>query len=147
MRVRGVLWMWGMASACVVLIGGCAGDTGNAGDGVDPAESGTSVHSVEPGSGATAAPGTGGSASSATDTTSLSPVPKALDGAAVEKSVRSVLTGSYGIAEVERVSCPAQPLVREGAVFDCTAFIAGEQRRVPIKIVNGDGVYEVGLPV
>ncbi len=131
MRVRGVLW-WGVLSVCAVLtLGSCAGDE------AEPAERDVIVP-AEP---------TTSSSTSAQSSTSLTPVPKALNGAAVEKSVRAVLTGSYGINDVEKVSCPLRPTVRKGATFDCMAIIEGENKRVPIEIVDDDGLYEVGLPL
>ncbi|WP_298177600.1 DUF4333 domain-containing protein [Saccharomonospora sp.] len=131
MRVRGV-WR-GFISICAVLaLGACAGGDGD----TEPAEQGTIP--VNP-------------TSIRTTSTELSesptPVTKALNGASVEKSVRVVLTGSYGISDVDKVSCPLRPTVRKGATFDCTAVIEGENKRVPIEIVDDDGLYEVGLPV
>lgn len=78
---------------------------------------------------------------------SLTPLPKALDGDVVEKAVRTVLTDSFGVSDVEGVRCPRRPAVREGATFDCTAVIDGESKRIPIEILDDDGRYEVGLPV
>ncbi len=137
MRVRGVVGLWWVAvSACATLtLTACGGDSGAPGEQDTPAV--VTTESSE-------------SLSIPTSTSppvSLTPVPKALDGDAVEEAVRAVLAGSYGIADVERVRCPQRPAVREGATFDCAAVIAGESKRIPIEIINDEGRYEVGLPV
>lgn len=137
MRVRGVGGLrWVVVAAGVTLtVTACGGDTEEPGDReVSPT---VVTESSEP---STSSPTT-------TSSLSLTPVPKALDGDAVEEAVRSVLTGSYGIADVESVRCPQQPAVIEGATFDCIAIIADESKRIPIKIVDEEGRYEVGLPV
>ncbi|OQO95155.1 hypothetical protein B1813_01795 [Saccharomonospora piscinae] len=139
MRFRGMRWGWAVVvSGAAVTLGACAGD----GDGDDADDAGGRATETSR-SVVTSEPVTSPSA----DHTSLTPVPKALDQAAVEKSVRSVLRGSYGIADVESVSCPAAEPVRVGNTFDCTARIGGEPARVPIEILDEDGRYEVGLPV
>ncbi len=137
MRVRGVVGLWWVTvSLCATLVlTACGGDGGARGE--QDASAAVTSESSEPLSISTAP----------SSSVSLTPVPKALDGDAVEEAVRAVLAGSYGIADVESVRCPRRPAVREGATFDCTAVIAGESKRIPIEILDDEGRYEVGLPV
>nr|WP_232283678.1 DUF4333 domain-containing protein [Saccharomonospora cyanea] len=135
--MRGVVGLWWVTvSVCAALaLTACGGDGGARGG--EDAPAAVTTESSEPLSIST----------SPSSSLSLTPVPKALDGDAVEEAVRAVLAGSYGIADVERVRCPRRPAVREGATFDCTAVIAGESQRIPIEILDDEGRYEVGLPV
>jgi Domain of unknown function (DUF4333) len=70
---------------------------------------------------------------------------KVFDSASVQQGVTQVLNG-YGIGSVSAVSCPTDVKVVAGQQFQCTATIDGEQKTVPVRIVDGEGGYEVGLP-
>ncbi|WP_197318958.1 DUF4333 domain-containing protein [Saccharomonospora sp. NB11] len=137
MRVRGAGRTWSVAvSVCAALVLTACGDDADPGESVTsenvPSSSATTSDAVE---------------SSPESPTPPAPVPKALDGNAVQRSVASVLTGSYGIKDVESVRCPRRPEVRPGLTFDCTAVIGGDSKRVPIEILDEEGRYEVGLPL
>ncbi|MEV5650819.1 DUF4333 domain-containing protein [Nocardia sp. NPDC052254] len=69
-----------------------------------------------------------------------------LDNKAVQDGVQKVLKDSYGIDDVESVSCPSGEKVETGATFDCTLKVGGEQKKVTVKITKDDGTYEVGRP-
>jgi hypothetical protein len=70
---------------------------------------------------------------------------KVFDPTSVQQGVTQVLNG-YGIGSVSAVSCPADVKVVAGQQFQCTATIDGEQKTVPVRIVDDEGGYEVGLP-
>ncbi|MET7771050.1 DUF4333 domain-containing protein [Nocardia sp. NPDC005366] len=69
-----------------------------------------------------------------------------LDQAAVQEGVKKVLTDSYGIQDVDGVSCPSGQEVKVDATFECTLQVSGEQKKVNVKITNENGTYEVGRP-
>lgn len=69
-----------------------------------------------------------------------------LDNKAVQDGVQKVLKDSYGIDDVENVSCPSGQKVEVGGTFDCTLKVGGEQKKVTVKITKDDGTYEVGRP-
>ncbi|MFJ1455866.1 DUF4333 domain-containing protein [Nocardia sp. N2S4-5] len=69
-----------------------------------------------------------------------------LDNKAVQDGVQKVLKDSYGIDDVQNVSCPSGQKVEVGKSFDCTLKVGGEQKKVTVKITKDDGTYEVGRP-
>ncbi|MQY17246.1 DUF4333 domain-containing protein [Nocardia macrotermitis] len=69
-----------------------------------------------------------------------------LDSSAVQSGVQKVLKDSYGIDDVQNVSCPAGQEVKVGKTFTCSMKVGGEQKSVTIKITKSDGTYEVGRP-
>ncbi|MGW4242891.1 DUF4333 domain-containing protein, partial [Nocardia sp. NPDC004722] len=69
-----------------------------------------------------------------------------LDNSAVQSGVQKVLKDSYGIDDVQNVSCPSGQKVQVDKTFDCTLKVGGENKKVTIKITKDDGTYEVGRP-
>ncbi|UFS98703.1 DUF4333 domain-containing protein [Nocardia huaxiensis] len=69
-----------------------------------------------------------------------------LDNKAVQTGVQKVLKDSYGIEDVQDVSCPSGQKVEVDKTFDCTLKVGGEAKKVTIKITKDDGTYEVGRP-
>ncbi|MFI1917792.1 DUF4333 domain-containing protein [Nocardia sp. NPDC020380] len=69
-----------------------------------------------------------------------------LDNSAVQNGVTKVLKDSYGIDDVQNVSCPSGQKVEVDHTFDCTLKVGGEAKKVTIKITKDDGTYEVGRP-
>ncbi|MGV9664073.1 DUF4333 domain-containing protein [Nocardia niigatensis] len=69
-----------------------------------------------------------------------------LDNKAVESGVQKVLKDSYGIDDVQNVSCPSGQKVEVDKTFDCSLKVGGENKKVTIKITKDDGTYEVGRP-
>lgn len=69
-----------------------------------------------------------------------------LDNSAVQTGVQKVLKDSYGIDDVQDVSCPSGQEVKVNNSFDCTLKVGGEQKKVTIKVTKSDGTYEVGRP-
>lgn len=71
---------------------------------------------------------------------------KVFDTTKVEEGVKGILTSSYQIQDVASVECPAEQKVEAGTTFECTATIAGAQKKVQIKVTSDEGAYEVGKP-
>ncbi|MBB5917047.1 hypothetical protein BJY24_005959 [Nocardia transvalensis] len=69
-----------------------------------------------------------------------------LDNKAVQDGIQKVLKDSYGIDDVQEVTCPSGQKVDVGKTFDCTLKVGGEQKKVTVKITKDDGTYEVGRP-
>ncbi|PRW63457.1 DUF4333 domain-containing protein [Actinopolyspora mortivallis] len=71
---------------------------------------------------------------------------RVLDNQAVEEGVQRILTEEYSF-RVRSVSCPSGQPVEPRSRFDCTATMkVGEQRRVPVVIVDDTGRYRVRSP-
>ncbi|GAA1986062.1 DUF4333 domain-containing protein [Amycolatopsis minnesotensis] len=86
------------------------------------------------------------STASAAPSTSLTPVPRVFDQAAMQDAVKNVLTQAYRVADVQSVSCPASQEVRPGSKFDCTVKTGDKERKVGITVKDADGHYEVSQP-
>ncbi|MFC9999800.1 DUF4333 domain-containing protein [Nocardia sp. NPDC127526] len=69
-----------------------------------------------------------------------------LDNKAVATGVQKVLKDSYGIEDVQDVSCPSGQKVEVDKTFECSLKVGGESKKVTIKITKDDGTYEVGRP-
>lgn len=69
-----------------------------------------------------------------------------LDNSAVATGVQKVLKDSYGIDDVQDVSCPSGQKVEVDKTFDCSLKVGGEAKKVTIKVTKSDGTYEVGRP-
>ncbi|UGT44326.1 DUF4333 domain-containing protein [Nocardia yamanashiensis] len=69
-----------------------------------------------------------------------------LDNKAVATGVQKVLKDSYGIEDVQDVSCPSGQKVKVDATFECQLKVGGESKKVTIKVTKDDGTYEVGRP-
>ncbi|MGV9415583.1 DUF4333 domain-containing protein [Nocardia sp. NPDC003693] len=69
-----------------------------------------------------------------------------LDNSAVQTGVTKVLKDSYGIEDVQDVSCPSGKKVEVDKTFECSVKVGGEAKKVTIKITKDDGTYEVGRP-
>ena len=73
-------------------------------------------------------------------------VTRVLDAAAVQTGVAKILTDNYGVDGVADVHCPSGVRVTPGTTFTCDAAIDGDPVKVPIRITDGKGGYEVGRP-
>jgi hypothetical protein len=71
---------------------------------------------------------------------------KTLDSAAAEAGVAKVLTQSYGVTEVDDVSCPDGQKVESGNSFACTVTVDGQHRSVTLTFTDDQGTYEVSRP-
>ncbi|HVW43278.1 MAG TPA: DUF4333 domain-containing protein [Amycolatopsis sp.] len=77
---------------------------------------------------------------------SLSPVPRIFDEAALEAGVRRVLVQSYGLTDVGTVHCPTGQSVQTGVSFDCEVQTGRVTRHVTLTVRGPDGTYEVSQP-
>jgi Domain of unknown function (DUF4333) len=73
-------------------------------------------------------------------------VTRVLDAAAVQTGVAKILTDDYAVDGVADVHCPEGVRVTAGATFTCDATIDGDPVKVPVRITDGKGGYEVGRP-
>ncbi|MEU5692173.1 DUF4333 domain-containing protein [Actinosynnema sp. NPDC020468] len=71
---------------------------------------------------------------------------KVFDNAEVQKGVVRILTDDYKISDVESATCPADREVKPNTTFECTAKVAGKDKKVKITVKTADGEYEVGQP-
>ncbi|WP_370948979.1 DUF4333 domain-containing protein [Amycolatopsis sp. cg5] len=71
---------------------------------------------------------------------------KVFDNNAMQSDVQKILTGTYKLEGVTKVTCPAEQEVKDGASFSCTATINGKDQQIPITVQGKDGNYQVGIP-
>ncbi|MPY77970.1 MAG: DUF4333 domain-containing protein [Actinophytocola sp.] len=74
---------------------------------------------------------------------------KVFDAAAVEQGVEKILTDEGVEFEQGSASCPTDQPVRQNHTFTCTVTIDGEQKDVPIKVVDAEASppkYQVETP-
>lgn len=66
-----------------------------------------------------------------------------------ENGVQKILVDDYKMENIEKVDCPADQEVKQGATFTCTVTQGGEEGgelSVSITVTNDDGEYQVALP-
>lgn len=73
-------------------------------------------------------------------------VTRVFDTAAVQNGVAKILADDYGAEGVVDVRCPENVGVTAGATLTCDATIDGDPVKVPVRVTNGAGRYEVGRP-
>jgi hypothetical protein len=73
-------------------------------------------------------------------------VTRVFDASAVQTGVAKILTDSYAVDGVADVHCPEGVQVTPGATFTCDATIDGDPVKVPVRVTDGKGGYEVGRP-
>jgi Domain of unknown function (DUF4333) len=73
-------------------------------------------------------------------------VTRVFDPAAVQTGVAKILTDDYGAEGVADVRCPGGVGVTAGATFTCDATIDGDPVKIPVRVTDGSGRYEVGRP-
>lgn len=69
-----------------------------------------------------------------------------LDRDSVQNGVQSVLRDDFGESDVRNVSCPDDRPVRTGTTFECTATVAGQAKKVTVRVLNEQAQFEVGAP-
>jgi hypothetical protein len=73
-------------------------------------------------------------------------VTRVFDATAVQTGVAKILTDDYGAEGVADVRCPANVGVTAGATFTCDATIDSDPVKIPVRVTDGNGRYEVGRP-
>jgi Domain of unknown function (DUF4333) len=73
-------------------------------------------------------------------------VTRVFDASAVQTGVAKILTDNYAVDGVADVHCPEGVQVTPGATFTCDATIDGDPVKVPVRVTDGKGGYEVGRP-
>ncbi|SFJ12768.1 DUF4333 domain-containing protein [Amycolatopsis sacchari] len=69
-----------------------------------------------------------------------------LDRQSVQDGVARVLRDDFGERDVANVSCPEDQPVRTGTTFDCSATVAGQPKKITVRVLNDEAQYEVGAP-
>lgn len=69
-----------------------------------------------------------------------------LDQQSVQDGVQKVLREDFGEGDVKGVSCPKDQPVKTGTTFDCTVTVAGQPKKVTVRVLNDQAQYEVGAP-
>ncbi|WP_312871746.1 DUF4333 domain-containing protein [Amycolatopsis acididurans] len=69
-----------------------------------------------------------------------------LDQQAVQGSVQKVLREDFGEGDLRDVSCPADQPAKTGTTFDCSVTVAGQPKKVTVRVLNEDAQFEVGAP-
>jgi hypothetical protein len=73
-------------------------------------------------------------------------VTRVLDASAVQAGVAKILADSYHTDGVGDVHCPDGVQVTPGATFTCEATIDGDPVKIPVRVIDGRGGYQVGRP-
>jgi len=122
----------GLGCLGVALLAGCGSDAGSP---VVPETTQTVTYTQS-------SPGRPGE--SAASPTSTGPRAKIFDQAAVQDSVKRILTTDYKVEGITTVTCPAKQEVKEGSTFDCAVALADVVKKVTITVTSDEGDYEVG---
>ncbi|HWD05544.1 MAG TPA: DUF4333 domain-containing protein [Amycolatopsis sp.] len=69
-----------------------------------------------------------------------------LDQKSLEDGVARVLADNYGEPGATNVSCPAGESTVNGTTFDCTLRLAGQAKKVTVRVLNDKPEYSVGAP-
>jgi hypothetical protein len=69
-----------------------------------------------------------------------------LDRKSVEDGVQKVLHEDYGEGDIRNVNCPAGQAVKTGTTFECTVTVAGQPKKVSVRVLNDQAQFEVGAP-
>lgn len=69
-----------------------------------------------------------------------------LDQRSTQEGVTKVLTDSYGEHDIKDTQCPAGEEITAGKTFDCTVVLAGQAKKVTIRILNDTPEFVVGAP-
>jgi Domain of unknown function (DUF4333) len=73
-------------------------------------------------------------------------VTRVFDASAVQTGIAKILTDNYAVDGVADVHCPEGVQVTPGATFTCDATVDGDPVKVPVRVTDGKGGYEVGRP-
>lgn len=60
--------------------------------------------------------------------------------------IAQILAEQYQLSDVGEVDCPPSVNLAEGATFECTVMIAGEERTVEVDVLGADGQIQVSEP-
>lgn len=116
---------------CLALLAGC----GSSGGGTPPETQTVTVTTPDIDS---------ASAAASEPPTSATPQAKVFDEAAVQDTVKRILTDDYKVAGVKDVTCPAKQEVRDASTFDCAVSVGDAVKKVTITVTGTDGAYRVG---
>lgn len=69
-----------------------------------------------------------------------------LDRKSVEDGVQKVLREDFGEGDLRDASCPANRPIKTGTTFECTVTVAGQPKKVTVRVLNEQAQFEVGAP-
>ncbi|WP_158881229.1 DUF4333 domain-containing protein [Amycolatopsis anabasis] len=69
-----------------------------------------------------------------------------LDQGSLQDGVLKVLRESYGEGDVKDARCPDDQATKTGTTFECSVTVAGQQKKVAIRVLNDKPEFEVGAP-
>jgi len=69
-----------------------------------------------------------------------------LDERAVGDGVQKVLREDFGEGDLRDISCPADRPAKTGTTFECSVTVAGQPKKITVRVLNEDAQYEVGAP-
>jgi hypothetical protein len=69
-----------------------------------------------------------------------------LDQDSLQNGVITVLHDNFGEHDVSNAKCPDDQPARNGTTFECTVEISGQEKTVPIRVLNEKPEFEVGAP-
>ncbi|MGC7095915.1 DUF4333 domain-containing protein [Amycolatopsis lurida] len=69
-----------------------------------------------------------------------------LDPSSVQSGITTVLKDSYGEQDVQNAKCPDSQEIKTGHTFDCDVNVAGQPKKVTIRVLNDKPEFEVGAP-
>ncbi|TVT16470.1 DUF4333 domain-containing protein, partial [Amycolatopsis rhizosphaerae] len=69
-----------------------------------------------------------------------------LDQKSVQDGVQTVLHEAFGESDVRDVHCPEGQPAKTGTTFECTVTVAGQPKKVAIRVLNDQPQFEVGAP-
>ena len=69
-----------------------------------------------------------------------------LDQKSVQDGVRQVLREDFGEGDLRDASCPANEPVKTATTFECSVTVAGQPKKVTVRVLNEQAQVEVGAP-
>jgi uncharacterized protein DUF4333 len=72
--------------------------------------------------------------------------PDTLDQQSIEDGVTTVLHEDFGEADVRDAQCPADEPIKTDTTFECSVVVAGQPKKVTIRVLNEQAQFEVGAP-
>jgi hypothetical protein len=69
-----------------------------------------------------------------------------LDRGSVQDGVVRVLRESYGEGDARDAQCPKGQPTKTGTTFECSVTVAGQPKKVSIRVLNDKPEFDVGAP-
>lgn len=69
-----------------------------------------------------------------------------LDKVSLQDGVTTVLSENFGEQDVRNAQCPENQEIKNGNTFECSVDVAGQPKKVTIRVLNDKPEFEVGAP-